>query len=176
MDDADSHTFSTQLYEQNAAKLLAYIHGQIASLSDAEDLLLDVFLTALQDASTLQQFSRERQQAWLWAVARNRVIDFYRRQGRRPAVPLEYLVEIEDSTSTPEQHALRSEEYAELRHLIRQLPRQQQEVLTLRFLAELPCSAIALNMHKNESAIRTMLSRAVNTLRRLFREQSARNE
>src|SRR5262245_5095061 len=116
--EADYHAFSTRLYEQYSAKLLAYIHRQLASLSDAEDLLLDVFLTALRDAPTLQQLPEGKQQAWLWTVARNRMIDFYRRQGRRPKVPLENIVDMEDNARTPEQHVLYGEEHAELRRLI----------------------------------------------------------
>lgn len=167
--------FISRLYELYAARLLAFIHRQIASLHDAEDILLEVFLLAVQHAPVLLPLAEQKQQAWLWTVARNRIADYYRLLKRRPGIPLDSIDDIEDTLITPEQEILRVEKDAELHRMIQKLPQQQQRVLTLRFLAELPCSEIASIMGKSENATRTMLSRAMHTLRRVSKDQKTRN-
>jgi RNA polymerase sigma factor (sigma-70 family) len=168
--------FISQLYELYAARLLAFVHRQIVSLHDAEDILLEVFLLAIQHAPVLLPLAEEKQRAWLWTVARHRIADYYRLLKRRkPGIPLESIDDIEDTLITPEQEILRVEKDAELQQMIQKLPQQQQRVLTLRFLAELPCSEIASIMGKSENATRTMLSRAMHTLRRVSKAQKTRN-
>ncbi len=58
-----------------------------------------------------------------------------------------------------------------MRRWIRTLPPQQQEVLTMRFTGEMRCAEIAAILQKNEGAVRTMLSRALNALRGLYHEE-----
>jgi len=65
------------LYERFAETLLTSICQQVSNRQDAEDLLLEVFLAALQNTS-LTGLPAARQLAWLRRVARNKVIDHYR--------------------------------------------------------------------------------------------------
>ncbi len=61
--------FISRLYELYAARVLAFIHRQIGSLHDAEDILLDVFLLAVRHAPVLLPLAEEKQRAWLWTLA-----------------------------------------------------------------------------------------------------------
>jgi RNA polymerase sigma-70 factor (ECF subfamily) len=140
-------------------------------MHDAEDILFEVFLAALEHEADLVELAEDQQRAWLWTVARNRLIDAYRRKKRRPDVPLESITEMIDQAHTPEQAALRGEEDEQVRRWIRTLPPQQQEVLTMRFTGEMRCAEIAAILQKNEGAVRTMLSRALNALRGLYHEE-----
>jgi RNA polymerase sigma-70 factor (ECF subfamily) len=83
-------------------------------------------------------------------------------------VPLEHLAEMIDHHSTPDEIALQHEEYEHLHTHLKQLSALQQEVLELRFTAGLHCAEIATVLNKKEGAIRTMLSRALNTLRNSY--------
>jgi RNA polymerase sigma factor (sigma-70 family) len=73
----------TQIAQVAAAqrgRLFAFIRRRVASDSHAEDILQDVFyqlLTSYNVAEPLEQMT-----GWLFTVARNRIIDWYRR--RRP--------------------------------------------------------------------------------------------
>lgn len=166
----ENKAFSAQLYQRYAPTLLVYAGRHIPSRYDAEDLVLDVFLAALEHAVHLEKLPEYRQRAWLWTVARNRVVDYYRLHRRRPQVPLEYIAEMEDRAHTPEQVALRGEEEEQLRRWMHKLSLLQQKVLVLRFTGDLPCAEIAIVMHKQEGAIRALLSRALTTLRRMSHE------
>src|SRR5260221_127774 len=77
----------SMLYERFAERLLAYVCQQVSNRQDAEDLLLEVFLAALQNTS-LARLPAERQLAWLRREARNRVIDNYGHTGLFTIQPL----------------------------------------------------------------------------------------
>lgn len=162
---------SARLYQRYAANLLAYLCRHVPVMHDAEDILFEVFLAALEHEADLVELAEDQQRAWLWTVARNRLIDAYRRKKRRPDVPLESITEMIDQAHTPEQVALRGEEDEQVRRWIRTLSPQQQEVLTMRFTGEMRCAEIAAILQKNEGAVRTMLSRALNALRSLYHEE-----
>lgn len=71
------NSLSGELYQRYAPRLLAYLCHHLPSLHDAEDALLDVFLAALEREAHLSELAPEQQGAWLWAVARNRMVDYH---------------------------------------------------------------------------------------------------
>lgn len=157
------------LYRRHAASILAYVRGS-ALHEDAEDVLLEVFMAAMQ-SDVLLSLGEKEQLAWLRRVAHNKCVDFYRRH--RPAVPLEEAAELlfDDDAQAPEHIALRHEEYDRLRAHLAGLPRQQQEVLRLRFGDGLRCTEIARRLHKSDGAVRMLLSRSLNFLRSIYEKQ-----
>lgn len=161
-----------KLYQRHWLALLTAIRQSISSQEDAEDILLDVFLAALEN-KTLLSMHEQYQEAWLRRVAYNKCMDFHRRTTRRPTVPLVGNTEMlrDENNFTPERAALRREELAQLQQHLASLSTLQQEVLRLRFADELPCAQIAAQMHKSEGAIRTMLSRTLNLLRSIYTQQ-----
>jgi RNA polymerase sigma-70 factor (ECF subfamily) len=169
--DDSSHA---ELYRRTAPALLAYLLRQVASREDAEDLLLEVFLAALEN----EQFStipEGKQQAWLRMVARNKVVDYYRRTQRRPSIPLLQMAENIYSREElePEQVALRHEEYSHLYRTMQGLSQSQQEILQLRFGHGLSCNEIATVMEKSEGAVRMLLSRTLKLLRGLYTKHAS---
>lgn len=157
------------LYQRFAPVLFAYLYRHTSSREDAEDLLLEVFLAALEHAKFAGLGAKE-QEGWLWSVARNKMIDHYRRTARRSGVQLELVLDdlFERDEYAPEHVILRREEYAHLRAKIEQLPEFQREVLRLRFANDLHCSEIASVLNKSEGAIRMVLSRTMKILRAVY--------
>lgn len=154
------------LYDHYGALILAYLRRHTTSPEDAEDLLLDIFVAALEQdqLAAVPEGARVR---WLQRVARNKVVDHYRRSTRSLTVPLEQGTELlaMDAALTPEQVVLRQEDQDHLLGAIRQLPPLQQEVLRLRFVAGLRTAEMASLLGKREVAVRKLLSRTLNLLR-----------
>ena len=73
-----------------------------------------------------------------------------------------------EDEKTPETLALQEEEVAYLRGYMQRLSSIQQEVLELRFIGGLRCTEIALLLKKREGAVRSILSRALNELRKYY--------
>ncbi len=163
---------SASLYSRYARRVFAYLRNHKISREDAEDILLDVFLAALQQAKFVM-LSEPEQLAWLQRVAHNKVVDLYRHSTHYPQIPLAHAAESvdEDESAMPEQRALQEEEYMRLRARLKNLSQLQQEVLRLRFTENLRCAAIAARIGKSEVAVRILLSRTLNQLRNTYEDQ-----
>ena len=175
MQQQDEHKLAQNsdntLYERHAAIILAYVRSRTASWQDAEDLTLEVFLTALEH-DNLSWLTDKQQLVWLWRVAHNKLIDSYRRPGQPPAVSLEQVVEnaSHDEALTPEQLVLRREELERLYKAIGKLPPQQQQVLQLRYGEGLRFAEIAVLLNKREATVRKICSRSLVLLRRIYEQ------
>jgi RNA polymerase sigma factor (sigma-70 family) len=169
--DLLKHSLYTELYNCYAARLFAYAYQQIRSREDAEDIVLDVFLSALQNEH-FAKFDAKKQEAWLWAVTRNKIVDEHRRAVRRQHVPIEWLNEplYEEESLSPEQLSLKHEEYAHLYSMLQTLPAVQQDVLRLRFGHGLKCEEIAPVVAKSEGAVRMIVFRTLHHLRTIYKD------
>src|SRR5258708_13609323 len=75
------------LYHKYAQDVLRYIHRYIFSKEEADDLLMEVFLAAIESPTLLKLHAGE-QIAWLQRVARNKVINYQRRCVEGPLIEL----------------------------------------------------------------------------------------
>jgi RNA polymerase sigma-70 factor (ECF subfamily) len=166
------HSSYAELYRRHAPGLFAYAQKQTSSREEAEDIVLDVFLSILQNQRFLD-FDEKKQEAWLWTITRNKVVDYYRRSARRPQVSIEWLAEplYEEDHLTPEHISLKREEYAQLYMAMKALPELQQEVLRLRFGHGLKCDEIAPVLERSEGAVRMILFRTIQHLRGIYKNQ-----
>jgi RNA polymerase sigma-70 factor (ECF subfamily) len=157
------------LYQRYAPALFDYARKQLGVPEDAEDLLVEVFLAALEQPYFLGLHEQE-QHAWLWRVAHNKIVDSYRRRGRARQLPLDETHQsiIDEQEATPEQISLAREQDAQIQALLRTLSPMQQHVLQLRFGEELRCAEIAARIGKREGSVRSILSRTLNHLRSLY--------
>jgi RNA polymerase sigma factor (sigma-70 family) len=157
------------LYDRYAATIFSYLRQHTQTREDAEDILVDIFLAALENEK-FAQLAEASQVAWLWRVARNKLIDLYRRSAVRRSVPLEQVAEtmFEPENQNPEQVALRLDDIAQVKKILKHLTPLQQEVMQLRFGYNLRTSEIGEIIGKREEAVRTMLSRILNQLRHTY--------
>jgi RNA polymerase sigma factor (sigma-70 family) len=162
---------ATLLYDRYAAIVFASLRRRVVSREDAEDLLVDVFVAAMEQQH-LAAIPEEERLAWLQRVGHHKVVDYYRRKARRPVVTLEEVPAIleADEDLDPQNVALRQEAQRGLHTAFQQLPKLQQDVLRLRFAAGLRSAEIASVLGKRDGAIRMLLSRTLNLLRTLYEE------
>lgn len=156
-----------RLYEEHAGALFNYCLYRVGDGSLAEDLTADIFERAWR-ARRRYDPDRAGFGTWLFAIARRRVTDWQRRQGRRPAVGLD-----EDLASPrpgPAASAEQAEERRRLHRLIRSLPEESQELIALKFGAGMTNRRIAEIVGKSETAVGSALYRVVRKLRREMEE------
>lgn len=152
------------LYLRFASTIFTYLSQHAANLQDAEDLLLEVFIAAFK-YEILADLPAERQLAWLYRVARNKVIDRYRHTSLHVMLPLELATEMEDNQLTPEQSVERQENYMRLYQALRQLSPAQQELIQLRYGNNMRFAEIADILAKPEGTLRKSLVRTLRQLR-----------
>jgi RNA polymerase sigma-70 factor (ECF subfamily) len=151
------------LYARYARALLGYLYHRLPSLTDAEDVLAEVFLAALRAATRGEMPGP----GWLMTVARRQVAGFYRERHHEPFT--EEQLQVEETLQDPEWVALRAEERAQLVALVAELSGEQRDVLMLRFAGGLRSAEIAQLLGKTDEATRAMLSRTIRHLRKEWR-------
>ena len=165
-------------YQLHALSLLVYVRQHVPSREDAEDIVVEVFIAALeQKGFSLFTLNEQEQMAWLRRVAYYKCIDRHRHAARRPTIPVEEATEalFEDERLAPDRIALSHEEHTQLHERLSQVPEHYQTILRLRFANGLRCVEISRLLNKSEGAVRILLSRALNILRDLYDRQSGRD-
>ena len=153
------------LFEEYYDKVVRYIYVRISDQPEAEDLAGEVFLKALKSMGSYRGTVAQLR-FWIFKIARNIVIDHYRRKGMRKTVNIDD-VEITDHSDV-EELAERRLQIGQLEKALKQLTGAQQEVIGLRFFAGLSSAETAQVMGKSSGAVREMQCDAIRKLRTLM--------
>jgi DNA-directed RNA polymerase specialized sigma24 family protein len=91
-----------ELYATSFARVYAFIRSQVGPAVLAQELVARVFLKAYRHRQKLP--NGEAAAIWLFRIARNTVIDYWRVEGRRESanVSLDELAEVPDTNANPE--------------------------------------------------------------------------
>lgn len=153
-----------QIYEQHAAALYRYIYFRVQDTQLAEDLLADVFVRMLEGIHRYEDRGWPIS-AWLYRIARDRIIDTMRRQVRQCHIPLEHWHGIDDGpASQTDMH----DDHAALRRFFFCLTHLQRTVLWLRFVDERSLQEVARDLGLTVSAVKSVQYRGLKTLARLL--------
>lgn len=144
-------------------RLLAFIRRRIDDAAEAEDILQEALYELVVAARLAQPV--EQIGAWLARVARNRIIDRFRR--KRPELLEEQSLEelLPAADGTPETEVMRALLLEEIEAALAELPREQREVFVAQELDGVSFRELA---ERSGVSINTLLSRkryAVQTLR-----------
>jgi RNA polymerase sigma factor (sigma-70 family) len=152
------------LYRDVAPGLARY--ARASRVADPENLVGDTFLRAV---GAIGSFEGDRRafRAWLFALARNAVIDEHRRVARRRTepLPIEVLAEL-GPTADAEQEAMRALAEARARAAMAGLTADQRDVLLLRILGDLTVEEVARILHKRPGAVKALQARGLENIRR----------
>ncbi len=153
----------TQIYEENFDRIYRYIVLKIGDRTEAEDMTQQVFLNVIKAISSYKwqgmPFS-----SWLYRIAHNQIVDFLRKKSKRPTVPIDETVTAVGDD--PERSALGRIEIEEVAVAAKRLTTAQQEVISLRFAAELSVAEVAEVMGKSEGAVKALQHSAIVALRK----------
>jgi RNA polymerase sigma-70 factor (ECF subfamily) len=155
------------LYDQYADKIFAYIYHRVGQAEVAEDLTGQVFMRMLEAIRTGQGW-RSSFSGWLYRIAHNLVIDYYRRRGRVTLVDIDDAEPIRATRGDPVRATESLLERERLRAALFQLTDEQAQVIALRFMEERSIAEVADLMAKTEGAIKALQYRAVLALRRVM--------
>lgn len=153
------------LYGVTHVSVYRYVYGLVGGhRQDAEDITAETFLSAWDSRHTFEGTTQHAQN-WLFTIAKRRVIDRWRRQQARPAKVNIDDVPLPAFEASPEERAAFLEDQAILWALLRQLPQERREVLTLRYLLGWRVNRIADYLGKKPNTVSAMLRRTLESLR-----------
>jgi RNA polymerase sigma factor (sigma-70 family) len=156
-----------QTFLKEKDRLLGFIRNRVSSSEEAEDILQDVFYQFVAGFDTIE--SVDRVTSWLFSVARNKIIDRYRRDSSRPQrtelgahaandedAPLSLQEILPDLGNTPEDSYLREMLWEAIMEALDELPREQREIFIMNEMEEKGFREIS---EETGISINTLLSR-----------------
>lgn len=150
-----------RLYTIYHKKIYHYILYQVRNVMIAEDITADVFVKVIEKIDTCRGKGPSFT-GWIYRIARNRIIDYFRHNKRRLALETDDQALIGDETHSPFKEAERKE----LLGVISALPDIPRQVIILKFIIGLRNDEIAQVIGKSPGAIRIIQMRALATLRK----------
>ncbi len=155
-----------EIYDRHAPQIYRYIYHRLGNQALAEDLTSEVFVRFLH-----ARVAPDNLVAYLYRSAHNVIVDYVRRNPRF-LEPLDEQVVAEHSD--PAQLAELEAERQRLRRAILRLTPDQQQVIVLRYIEELPNAEIARVLGKPEGAVKALQHRALASLRVLLGVETGR--
>ena len=153
----------SRLVEEYSRRLVAYSRLICRDADLARDAVSDTFLKLCE----LDNIDVKTIGAWLYRTCRNQTIDILRK--RKFIAEFDEL-QISELAEEPLSSDCMQKEY--LLSLISKLPQRQQEILMLRYFAELKYSEIAETLNISSALVGVTISRAIETLKRQMQDEN----
>jgi len=155
-------------YERYFPQLYPFVRLKVGDPAQAEDIVSDVFVRLLETLGT-DRAPRSHLRGWLFRVARNEIAA---QTSKRQALPLGDLEDrMPAPEANPETEVMGVFDVQRVRHALRMLTPDHQEVLLLRFGQRLSLKETAQLMGKSVGAVKSLQFRAVTTLRQILIEE-----
>ena len=156
----DAEAFG-DLYEQYLNLIYRYIYYRIRDTRVAEDLTEMVFLKVWENLSSFE-VDRISFKGWLYRVAQNLLIDYYRT--RKESESFNEELDLQDPGMLPEEILIKDEQQEMVFRAMKELKSEYQDILTLRFINELSHEEAAQILNRSVGAVRVLQHRALQSL------------
>ncbi len=167
MQDADFD----ELYLQFSDKIYKYFYWQVKDPYLAEDFTGEVFLRAWKN---WKRFKPDYSSAWLYKIARNLLIDYWRQKKNKKELSLETSIEegIEPSYDEDLIEKIQNDnDIQDLHKAIDSLPENLREVVILRFIEELSAREVGEILNITEVNVRVLQYRGLQKLKEFFKNE-----
>ena len=154
-------------YQQFFPRVFAYVYGRVYNVHQAEDLVSEVFERAFLKMDSLR--NDEAFATWLFTIARNLVTSQARKRGRETIVDPDILKSVVATSISVENEVLVREEVAAVVKCLKKFPQREQDIVSLKFDAELTNGQIARVMGLSEANVRVILFRTLRKLREMLK-------
>ena len=153
---ADTRLFVEMLYLHSSNRVFAFLRYRVHDPAIAEELTARTFERVLEHAGTYRAQGSE--DAWLFTIARNVLVDYLRKNRVRVVAPL--LETLPDASPGPEELLLLQECFQALAEALSALPERMQTALSLKYGAGLLHLDIGRVLRMPEKQVGVLLHRA----------------
>jgi len=150
------------IYDKYVKKVYLFVYLKVSSPEIAEDITSRVFTQSWNKFKETKEIENPR--AYIYRVARNEVVNYYREKSKLKIVSTE-SIEISGPKPEIEQEVQAKSEIEDIKKAVSLLKDDYQNVVIWHYLDDLPIKEIAGIMKKPEGTVRVMLHRALKEVR-----------
>jgi RNA polymerase sigma-70 factor (ECF subfamily) len=147
------------VYDFYARRIYRYFYSRVENSEDADDLTAQTFLSVIEALPRYQH--RGHFTAWIFQVARNKAMDFFRRDHSKVQKEANLSGIVFDETL---EKVIQGQTVEALRLMIQLLDEDERELLRLRFVVDLSYVEIAELLGRKEDAVRKSVNRIIERL------------
>jgi RNA polymerase sigma factor (sigma-70 family) len=163
------------LLTRHKSRVFAFIMSKIKNRDLSEDIFQDTFIKVINSLQKGKYNEEGKFLPWMMRIAHNLMIDHFRKEAKmrkvRPTAEFDIFDVLDDGNKNQEEVMMQTQVHADLKVLIDQLPKDQKEVLKMRYFEDLSFKQIS---NLTETSINTALGRmryALINLRKLAEKQ-----
>jgi len=156
-----------KIYDSYSAGIYRYAMRLLGDMTVAEDCVSETFARFLK-ALREQRGPRDHLQAYLYRIAHNWIVDFYRDHEQT----FELSEALRCEADTPEDETAKHIRQKQIRKAIRSLTPDQQQVVALKYLENWCNEEIARAMQKPVGAVKSIQHRALKSMQKILAEMS----
>ncbi|HSW88460.1 MAG TPA: sigma-70 family RNA polymerase sigma factor [Candidatus Saccharimonadales bacterium] len=147
-------------YNSYAPKILRYLTKKLPHKEDAQEIANDVFLEAIDSLALLEK--RENIQAWLFKIAHNKMVDYYRKKKIKSLLlsQVPYLEIVANEIHQPEFQFEKDKIRDKIEMTLHQLSEKYQKILRMHYEENVPVKEIAVVFRLSHKAAESLLFRA----------------
>lgn len=160
-----------KIYAHYQPHITAFFRAQLGQAEKTEDLAQETFTKALRGLDSFQ-WQGVSLSAWLYKIARNVLIDYFREQEKRENASLENIAPPVSKEEQPATSYIKEERAQLLQNLISKLPDREQEIVYLKFFEGRRNKDIAEMMGLSETNVGTIVHRCMKKLRKKIKYQA----
>lgn len=167
-----------EFYDQNIDRVFRFVFLRVDTTETAQDLTAGCFLKLWQrfyhtaDAPERKKEKIVNPTAFLFRIARNQIVDFYRQKSKKP-VSLEQVGEIADFQTVAPSFIQKIEldlEMQRIKKVLQNIKPVYADVIIWHYMDDLSHREIAQILNKKEGTVRVLLHRAMDSLREQMKD------
>ncbi|MFH0792054.1 MAG: sigma-70 family RNA polymerase sigma factor [bacterium] len=172
----DLRTIYSKIYDQQVEKIYRFVYIKVNSQTLAEDITAETFTRGWEAVQAKGKGGHgtmpiENVTAFLYRIARNMVIDYYRTKERTRTTSLDN-VSLTDPRLDISQAAIVSSDIDQVRTVLSSLKEDYQNVIIWHYIDSLSIGEVAKLLNRSEEATRVLLSRALKGLREKMSQEA----
>lgn len=159
-------------YREFFPKVYKYAYRRVKTKEIAEDLTQETFLKIFKGLKNFELKEGLMIDMWVYAVERNVIRDWFRKNTGFEILPLEEGFESKLLPLLSDPYSTAENEYVKeiLRISLNAIPAQYKEVIEMRFYMHMSIKDISLKLSKTEGAVKVLQFRALKALRDKIKE------
>ncbi len=160
-----------KIYNRLFTRIYSFVAYRVGTIQDTEDIVSDVFLRVVRAFPNFKYQGQSFLDAWVFKIAINTVTDSYRKKRHSEMeLSIAEVSQISSPIGTPEDSISKKEMFRRLYRLLTTLAPREQEVIVLRFFAELKNREIAEVLDIDERSVSSYMCRGLRKLENVYLE------